>query len=207
MKSIKINQNALGNYYFGDHERQHSFSMSIYEDNAIVVVDGKKATASFIVPESDHVDYILEADKYQNLSDNFEEILDLCAKKVYGVISTHDYKGELFAFLKMYKVHFNEIDDSLVSERKEYLNKKLAEIQNLLGENSIIPQPDDVINYIRPIKKRIETIDSLIKSYSKNMEDLKEESDSFKKIDSQINVLEEERNLINYILKNQSDEN
>lgn len=206
MKTIRINQNQLGSFYFGDQERQHSFSMSIVEDGNTIVIDGKKAIAQFIIPEEDHNESILHSDKFTNLSDNFEDILDLCAKKSLNVISSHDYKGEFFAFLKAYKENFEEIEKNVLEERKKDLQKKLEEIQSFLSMEELIPDPENVLNYIRPIKDRIKSINHLISSYSKERDEFKEESESFKKRSLQIQNLEEEKKFIEDLLSSRNEE-
>lgn len=206
MKTIRINQNQLGSFYLGDPERQHSFSMSIVEDGNTIVVDGKKAVAQFIIPEADHNESILHSDKFTNLSDNFEEILHLCSERSLKVISSHDYKGEFFAFLKAYKEHFEEIEKNILEERKKDLQKKLKEIQSLLSMEELIPDPENVLNYIRPIKDRIKSINHLVSSYSKERDEFKEESESFKKRSGQIQNLQDEKKLIEDLLSSRNEE-
>lgn len=204
MKKIRVTQNSLGRFYLGETTKQHSFVMRIEEDGKSIEIDGHKAVAQFIIPEEEHEEYILRSDDFTNLSDHFEEILGLCAK--YSIDRNSGSKNEFFSFLKAYKENFEEVDSEVVGRMKEGLEKKIKEMKMLLKVTSIIPDPENTLNYIGPVKNRLKTVDLLISSYSKDLEEIKEGSEYFKKMSERIQKLEEERKQILEILKIDNEE-
>src|SRR5690606_13624944 len=126
---IKILQNEVGHFNLIGNEKTHSFAMCIQEDNKIIQDEkGNKAIAYFSANEDEIDDDIVNYEKFENLSSNFDEILNRCADYCFRVISTHNYKENFILFMDTYKNYYKEIDDSLLDEFQEATQAKIRKL-------------------------------------------------------------------------------
>jgi hypothetical protein len=179
MKTIKINVNHVGKYSIGGSGLQHCFKMSIYDGKEVVEYGGQKCIVSFTIDEENADQRIINSTDMDNLINNLVDIIGFALKHAECIISSTNYKAQLFAFLKCYREHFHEIDGSLRDELKEIVKKQIKDLEAKISLENIVPSPGELMidNYV--FFDKTQKLKRIIKSSESKLLELKEDSNSY----------------------------
>lgn len=174
--TLKVTQCQVGQFNLLSNENSLSFYMGIIKDGKIIEEDGVRAQLCF---SGDPDEY----DTFEDAFGNLDYVFEKCWKYANNIISSANYKKQCLLFAKVYRENYEEINNSLLKEHKEKTERKIKELQHELEWNMIVPE--EIYSFNSIIKKEIKKHQDWIESNNKKMLDLKEESESYRKLQKQ----------------------
>ena len=174
---IRVLQCSIGQYNLLSNEKSLSFVMGIYtKNNGVYTEDGVKALLSY----SGEPD---ELEDFQQAEGNLYEVFNKCIKYANRVTSTTDYLSQTLLFYKIYKSHFDILEQNTKAARDKKLLKEIEYLTNQMNL-SVLSDVDDLTCRIEQcIIKEKDSLDY----WSKKQLDYVEGSDSYESTQVTIN--------------------
>lgn len=176
--NLRVIQNEVGKFnWLNQSEKSLSFSMGLYEEGKLIEENGIKARI-YYSGEPDDKSFF--DDPFDNLEDVFQKCFDYSDR----VISSTDYRAECLLFSKLYCSNYEQIDAQLVADKKERIEKKIAELQKELTYNTAIPDLSDISNYV--INKKVQTLEKWLAIDQKEQDQVKEGTEKYSDLQKKI---------------------
>lgn len=177
MKTLRVSQCSIGKYNMLSNDESLSFYMVIEEDGK-VIVDGENRASIYYSGDADDI-----YDFKRAVEDNdIQFLFDKCFSYSNRVWGTTDYEGNCLLFAKLYIQNFDELSENKAKKEREWIEKKIEELQKRLTFNLGI---DD---YRDAVKDRLQ---DEISKYEKFIADNEKEISQYKEGSGKITELQE----------------
>lgn len=176
---LKVIQNSIGHYNWANQrEKSLAFSMAIYDGDKIYEENGIKAKISYSGSEEEESDF-------STPFIDIEYVFGKCFEHANKIISSTDYEAQTMLFARMYQKHYEELNENLLKEKRERIEKKIAELTAELEKGSVIYDLADTVNAC--VNKEISKYEKYIKGDKEELAQLIPDTEKHIKLSERIN--------------------
>lgn len=158
---LRVTQNSIGRYNLCSTEKSLAFSMAIFDEGKIYEENGVKARIEFRGSED-------EAGDFDNPFDNLDYVFEKCFEHANHIISSTDYKAQTMLFARTYQKHYDELNENLIKENRERIEKKIASLKKELEKKFAIYDLTETVNGC--LNKEIQGYEKYLKNDMKELE-------------------------------------